>query len=74
MEKCGPVVTIWLCPQLLIAISESKDIEKRLAHDKFCTRGPYFRNIMKPMFSTGLLVIDGETWRKHKKKIVTTAF
>jgi cytochrome P450 family 4 len=73
MEKYGPIITIWLGPQLLVAISDPKDIERLITHDKFCKRGPYFRNIMRRIFSTGLLPIDKETWRKHSK-IVTTAF
>jgi cytochrome P450 len=73
MDKYGPVVRIWLAPKFLIAISDPKGIEKLVAHDKFCTRGSYFRNIIKSMFRKGLLAIDGETWRKHRK-IVTTAF
>jgi hypothetical protein len=42
MEKYVPVVTIWFGLQLLIAISDPKDIKKLVSHAKFCTRGPYF--------------------------------
>jgi hypothetical protein len=73
MEKYGPVVIIWLGPQLLVAFSDPKDIERFIAQYKFCKRWPYFGNIMRPVFSTGLLPIDKETWRK-RSKIVTTAF
>lgn len=73
MQNYGPVVRIWLGPQLIIAISDPRHIEKLVAHDKFCTRGAFFRILMKSMFRNGLLAIDGEIWRKHRK-IVTAAF
>jgi cytochrome P450 family 4 len=73
MQKYGPVMKLWLGPQLIIAISDPQHIGKLVAHDKFCTRGSFFRLIMKPMFRNGLLAIDGEIWRKHRK-IVTAAF
>lgn len=73
MQNYGPVVRIWLGPQLIIAISDPHHIEKLVAHDKFCTRGPFFRILMKSMFRNGLLAIDGEIWRKHRK-IVRAAF
>jgi cytochrome P450 family 4 len=73
MQEYGPVMKLWLGPQLVIAISDPQHIEKFVAHDKFCTRGSFFRLIMKPMFRNGLLAIDGEIWRKHRK-IVTAGF
>lgn len=73
MRKYGPVIRIWLGPQLITAISDPHHIAKLVAHDKFCTRGPFFRIITKSMFRNGLLAIDGEIWKKHRK-IVTAAF
>jgi cytochrome P450 family 4 len=73
MHQYGPVMKLWLGPQLITAISDPQHIEKLVAHDKFCTRGSFFTLIMKPMFRNGLLAIDGEIWRKHRK-IVSAAF
>ena len=59
MEIYEVVVRNWFAPQMLIACSDHKDIEKLVAHDKFCTMKPYFTNIMTTTFRTGFLAIDG---------------
>jgi cytochrome P450 family 4 len=51
MQKYGPVMRIWLGPQLITAISDPHHIAKLVAHDKFCTRGAFFRIITKSMFT-----------------------
>jgi hypothetical protein len=42
MEKYGPLVTMWHGMRLLIEISNPKDIEKLVAHDRFWKRGALF--------------------------------
>ena len=68
----GPVARLWLGPVLVVALTDPDRIEKVVKHDKVGSRGYLARKIMGPVFRNGLLTIDGDKWRTHRK-IVSSA-
>jgi cytochrome P450 family 4 len=69
----GPIARVWIGPILVVGLADADNIESVVKHDKLCTRGYIPRKLMKPAFLNGLVNIDGDDWRRHRK-IVSAAF
>ena len=68
----GPVARFWFGPVLIVVLTDPDCIESVVKHDKLCSRGNLARKTMEHVFRNGLLHIDGEEWRRHRK-IVSAA-
>ena len=68
----GPIARLWVGPVLVVVLTDPDSIEKVVKHDKLCRRGYLVRMLMGPVFRNGLLSIDGDNWRRHRK-IVSSA-
>jgi cytochrome P450 len=58
---------------LVVGLKDADYIEKVVNHDKLCRRGYFSNKLIKPFFQNGLLHIDGDQWRRHRK-IANAAF
>ncbi|GFG32719.1 hypothetical protein Cfor_04168, partial [Coptotermes formosanus] len=67
-----PVARLWFGPVLVVVLTDPNHIEKVVKHDKVGSRGYLATKILVPFFRNGLLVIDGDKWRAHRK-IVSSA-
>ncbi|GFG33256.1 hypothetical protein Cfor_04564, partial [Coptotermes formosanus] len=67
-----PVARLWFGPVLVVVLTDPDAIGKVVKHDKVGGRGYLFTKLMSPAFRNGLLVIDGDKWRAHRK-IVSSA-
>jgi cytochrome P450 len=68
----GPVTRLWFGPVLAVALTDPDSIECVVKQDKLLGRGYLVRKLGEPVFRNGLLCIDGDKWRKHRK-IVSAA-
>jgi len=71
-SSCGPIARLWIGPVLVVVLTDPDDIEKLVKYDKLCKRGYLVRKLTEQTFRNGLILIDGEDWRRHRK-IVTSA-
>ena len=63
----GPIARLWLGPVLAVLLTDPDDIEKVVKHDKVGSRGFVARKLLEQAFRNGLLHLDGEDWRRHRK-------
>jgi cytochrome P450 len=68
----GPIVRLWFGPILVVVVTDPDCIESVVKHNKLGTRGYLVRKTGEPAFRNGLLTINGEQWRRHRK-IVSAA-
>jgi cytochrome P450 len=59
-------------PVLVIVFTDPDDVENVVKHDKFYSRGYLVRKSMERSFRNGLVPLEGEIWRRHRK-IVSAA-
>jgi len=59
-------------PVLVVALADPHSIENLVKNDKLCSRGNLIRKSLQQLFRNGLLHLDGEEWRRHRK-IVSSA-
>ena len=64
LQDCGPV--------LVVVLTDPDSIEIVVKHDKLCRRGYLAKKLLEKPFRNGLLHLDGEEWRMHRK-IVSAA-
>ena len=69
----GPIARLWIGPVLVVVLTDPDKIENMVKQDKSCNRGYLIRKAMERPFRNGLLHIDGEEWRRHRK-IVSAGF
>jgi len=68
----SPIARLWIGPVLIVALTDPHSIENAVKHDKLLTRGYITRKLGEPVFRDGLICIDGDKWRRHRK-IVSAA-
>ena len=68
----GPIARLWIGPLLVVVLTDPDHIEIVVKHDKLSTRGYLAYKVMEKPFRNGLLHLDGEEWRRHRK-IVSAA-
>jgi cytochrome P450 family 4 len=68
----GPIARLWIGPVFVVALQDPDKIEYVVKHDQLLKRGYLISKLAEPVFRNGLLCIDGDTWRKHRK-IITAA-
>jgi cytochrome P450 len=67
-----PIARLWLAPVLFVVVTDPDCIESVVKHDKLGSRGYLARKTTEQVFRNGLLTINGEQWRRHRK-IVSAA-
>jgi len=68
----SPIARLWFGPILVVLPTDPDCIESVMKHDKVGSRGRLVRKSTEQVFRNGLLHIDGEEWRRHRK-IVSAA-
>ena len=68
----GSIARLWIGPVLLVGLTDPDKIEYVVKHDQLLTRGYLIRKLSESVFRNGLLCIDGDKWRRHRK-IVSAA-
>ena len=63
----GPNARLWFGPVLLVLLTDPDGIESVIKHDKVGSRGYVIRKTWEKIFRNGLLHLDGEEWRRHRK-------
>ncbi|XP_039288722.1 cytochrome P450 4C1 [Nilaparvata lugens] len=71
-SKLGPVVQLWIGPELYVLLSDIKDIELILQSNTLLKKAHIY-DLLHPWLGNGLLSSTGEVWRKQRK-ILTPAF
>jgi cytochrome P450 len=62
-----PIARLWFGPVLIVLLTDPDCIESVVKHDKLGSRGYLARKVTEPAFPNGLLNIEGEQWRRHRK-------
>jgi cytochrome P450 len=62
-----PIARLWFGPVLVVVLTDPDCIEIVAKHDKLYSRGYLFRKSMEQHLRNGMLSIDGEEWRRHRK-------
>jgi len=68
----SPIARLWYGPVLVVVLTDPDKIENVVKSDKFCSRGYLVRKSLERPFRNGLIHLDGEEWRRHRK-IVSAA-
>ena len=68
----GPIARLWFGPVLVVVLTDPDNIESVVKSDKFCSRGYLAKKSVEKFLGNGLLHLDGEEWRRHRK-IVSSA-
>jgi cytochrome P450 len=69
----APVARLWFGPVLVVVLTDPDCIESVVKHEKLYSRGYLLRKSMEQAFQNGLIHLDGEEWRRHRK-IVSVSF
>jgi len=69
LRSYGPIARLWFGPVLVVGLTDPDDIEIVVKHDKVCSRGFVAMKLLGGAFRNGLLHLDGEDWRRHRKII-----
>jgi cytochrome P450 len=68
----GPIARLWFGPVLVVVLADPQSIESVVKQDKLLGRGTMVTKLGAPVFQNGLLLSDGDKWRRHRK-IVSAA-
>jgi cytochrome P450 len=68
----GPISRLWFGPVLIVVLADPDSIESVVKQDKLCSRGYLVKKVTEKPFRNGLICIDGDEWRRHRK-IVSAA-
>jgi len=68
----APIARLWVGSALVVVLTDPDCIESVVKHEKLQSRGCLFRKSMERAFRNGLIHLDGEEWRRHRK-IVSAA-
>ena len=63
----GTVARLWFGPVLVVVLADPDKIGYVVKHDQFLARGYLVRKVGKRFFRNGLLNLDGDKWRRHRK-------
>jgi cytochrome P450 len=63
----SPIARFWLGPILAVVLTDPDSIESVVKQDKSLGRGYLVRKLGGTAFRNGLLCIDGDKWRRHRK-------
>ena len=63
----GPIARLWFGPTLVVVLTDPDSIASVVKHDRVCSRGYLMRKSIEQVFRNGLLHIDVEEWRRHRK-------
>jgi cytochrome P450 len=58
---------LWFGPVLVVVLTDPDNIETVVKHHKVGSRGYVARKLLRRIFLNGLLYLDGEGWREHRK-------
>jgi hypothetical protein len=65
----SPVSRFWIGPVLVVVLTDQYGIESVVKQDKLLRRWYLGRKLGEPVFRNGLLCIDEEKWRRHRKLV-----
>jgi cytochrome P450 family 4 len=68
----GPITRFWIGPILTVVVTDPDIIETVVKHDKIGRRGYSFRKSFEQAARNGLISLNGDEWRRHRK-IVSAA-
>uniref|UniRef100_A0A182JL16 Uncharacterized protein n=1 Tax=Anopheles atroparvus TaxID=41427 RepID=A0A182JL16_ANOAO len=71
IAEYGMCLRLWLGTQLLVLITDPKDIEVLLASPKYIDKSVEY-NFVRPWLGNGLLTSTGRHWQTHRKMITPT--
>jgi cytochrome P450 len=63
----GPIARISFGPVLVVVLTDADCIESVVKHDKLLSSGYLFQKPLEQVFRNGILCLDGEEWRRHRK-------
>uniref|UniRef100_A0A182PZ12 Uncharacterized protein n=1 Tax=Anopheles epiroticus TaxID=199890 RepID=A0A182PZ12_9DIPT len=71
IQQYGKCFRVWLGTQMLIVITEPKDIEVLLSSNKYIDKSIEY-DFIRPWLGEGLLTSTGRKWHTHRKVITPT--
>ncbi|XP_041765666.1 uncharacterized protein LOC121590248 [Anopheles merus] len=71
IQQYGKCFRIWLDTQMLIVITEPKDVEAILSSNKYIDKSIEY-DFIRPWLGEGLLTSTGRKWHTHRKVITPT--
>ncbi|XP_052902070.1 cytochrome P450 4d1-like [Anopheles moucheti] len=71
IQQYGKCFRLWLGTQMLIIITDPKDIEVILSSNKYIDKSIEY-NFVRPWLGEGLLTSSGRKWHTHRKVITPT--
>uniref|UniRef100_A0A182MM45 Cytochrome P450 n=1 Tax=Anopheles culicifacies TaxID=139723 RepID=A0A182MM45_9DIPT len=71
IQQYGRCFRVWLGTQMLIVITEPKDIEVLLSSNKYIDKSIEY-DFIRPWLGEGLLTSTGRKWHTHRKVITPT--
>nr|CAD7574992.1 unnamed protein product [Timema californicum] len=70
-DQYGPIIRLWLGPELFVFITDPKYVEVILSSNKLLDKGNNYK-YLNSWIGNGLLTSSGTKWRTHRKIITPT--
>ncbi|XP_049790322.1 cytochrome P450 4c3-like [Schistocerca nitens] len=68
-NRYGDIFRLHLGPKLLIVLTQPEDVQKVQVTSKPQVRDPHATQFLRTFMGDGLLCVNGDKWKRHRKKI-----
>ncbi|XP_049764614.1 cytochrome P450 4C1-like [Schistocerca cancellata] len=68
-SRYGDIFRLYVGPKLVIVLTQPEDVKRLLLGSKPRQREPYVAHVLRTFMGDGLLTINGETWKRHRKNL-----
>ncbi|XP_047002867.1 cytochrome P450 4C1-like [Schistocerca americana] len=68
-SRYGDIFRLYLGPKLLIVLTQPEDVQKVQVTSKPQVRDPHAAQFLRTFMGEGLLCVNGDKWKRHRKKI-----
>lgn len=66
MARWGPTVRVWLGPELVVGLSDPRDVEFVATSQELIDKSPFY-SVLEPLLGRGLSCLGGQEIRRHRK-------
>ncbi|KAJ1525030.1 hypothetical protein ONE63_009876 [Megalurothrips usitatus] len=68
MAGYGPTFCFWLGPTPFVVVTDPRDLEHVCGNARFNDKSPWY-TLARAALGTGLITLNGEQWRRHRRAI-----
>ncbi|XP_034248244.1 LOW QUALITY PROTEIN: cytochrome P450 4C1-like [Thrips palmi] len=69
VARHGPTVRVWLGPELVVGITDPRDVEFVATSQELIDKSPFY-GVLEPLLGLGLSCLGGQEVRRHRKIVM----